>query len=148
MLPGWVSLSARVHVAGTPGPTAAEIVPLDLPAGERWISISGVGFDEGTVYAFRDQTEERALEELRQDLVATVSHEVRTPLAAIYGSAITLTREDLELEQALHSKLLDVIVAESARLTEIVNDLLLASQLDAGSEHQPDGNDPQRLQLR
>jgi PAS domain S-box-containing protein len=133
VLPGWVSLSARVRVAGAPGPTEVETVPLELPVGERWISISGVGFDEGTVYAFRDLTEERALEELRQDLVATVSHEVRTPLAAIYGSAITLTREDLAMEQELHSKLLHVIVAESARLTEIVNDLLLASQLDAGT---------------
>jgi PAS domain S-box-containing protein len=133
VLPGWLPLSARVRVAGAPGPAAAETVPLELPAGERWISISGVGFDEGTVYAFRDLTEERALEELRQDLVATVSHEVRTPLAAIYGSALTLTRDDLELEQELHSKLLEVIVAESARLADIVNDLLLASQLDAGS---------------
>jgi two-component system phosphate regulon sensor histidine kinase PhoR len=69
---------------------------------------------------------------MRQDLVATVSHEVRTPLAAIYGSALTLTRDDLELEPTLHTKLLEVIVEESTRLADIVNDLLLASQLDAG----------------
>jgi PAS domain S-box-containing protein len=133
VLPGWLALSNRVRVAGAPGPAAAETVPLELAGGERWISISGVGFDEGTVYAFRDLTEERALEEIRQDLVATVSHEVRTPLAAIYGSALTLTRDDLDLEQDLHSKLLEIIVAESARLADIVNDLLLASQLDSGT---------------
>ena len=133
VLPGWLALSNRVRVAGAPGPAAAETVPLELTRGERWISISGVGFDEGTVYAFRDLTEERALEEIRQDLVATVSHEVRTPLAAIYGSALTLSREDLDLEQDLHSKLLEIIVAESARLADIVNDLLLASQLDSGT---------------
>jgi two-component system, OmpR family, phosphate regulon sensor histidine kinase PhoR len=69
---------------------------------------------------------------MRQDLVATVSHEVRTPLAAVYGSALTLTRNDLELDPALHTRLLEVIVEESSRLAEIVNDLLLASQLDAG----------------
>jgi signal transduction histidine kinase len=84
------------------------------------------------VYAFRDTTRERALEQIRQDLVATVSHELRTPLAAIYGSALTLTRDDLELEEPLHAKLLGVIVEESSRLADIVNDLLLASQLDAG----------------
>jgi signal transduction histidine kinase len=133
VLPGWLALSNRIRVAGAPGPAAAETVPLELPGGERWISISGVDFDEGTVYAFRDLTEERALEEIRQDLVATVSHEVRTPLAAIYGSALTLTRDDLDLEQDLHAKLLEVIVAESARLADIVNDLLLASQLDSGT---------------
>ena len=132
VLPGWQDLAARVAVVGTPGPASATTFPLDLEGDERWLSISGVGFDEGTVYAFRDLTEERALEQIRQDLVSTVSHELRTPLAAIYGSALTLARNDLELEEAMHSKLLEVIVEESARLADIVNDLLLASQLDAG----------------
>jgi signal transduction histidine kinase len=72
------------------------------------------------------------LEQIRQDLVSTVSHELRTPLAAIYGSALTLTRPDLELEAPMHKKLLEVIVEESSRLADIVNELLLASQLDAG----------------
>jgi PAS domain S-box-containing protein len=132
VLPGWQDLAARVPVAGAPGPATATTFPLELGGEERWLSISGVGLDEGTVYAFRDFTEERALEQIRQDLVSTVSHELRTPLAAIYGSALTLAREDLELEEATHTKLLEVIVEESARLAEIVNDLLLASQLDAG----------------
>jgi PAS domain S-box-containing protein len=132
VLPAWQDLDARVRVAGAPGPATATTFPLELDGEERWLSISGVGFDEGTVYAFRDITEERALEQIRQDLVSTVSHEVRTPLAAIYGSALTLAREDLELEEAMHRKLLEVIVEESARLADIVNDLLLASQLDAG----------------
>ena len=112
--------------------THAETRPLERDGGERWISISGVEFDEGVVYAFHDITEERALEQMRQDIVATVSHELRTPLAAIYGSAMTLNRDDVELQDDIKSRLLTVIVDESARLTTIVNDLLLASQLDAG----------------
>ena len=71
------------------------------------------------------------LEQIRQDLVSTVSHELRTPLAAIYGSALTLARPDLDLEPAMHKRLLEVIVEESTRLADIVNELLLASQLDA-----------------
>jgi PAS domain S-box-containing protein len=121
VLTGWEGISA-----------SAETLPLERDGRERWISISAVSFDEGTVYAFQDVTEERALEQMRQDLVATVSHELRTPLAAIYGSAVTLDRKDLRLQQDVQSKLLTVIVEESARLTAIVNDLLLASQLDAG----------------
>jgi PAS domain S-box-containing protein len=132
VLPGWRDLAVSVPVAGAPGPATATTFPLELDGEERWLSISGVGFDEGTVYAFRDLTEERALEQIRQDLVSTVSHELRTPLAAIYGSALTLAREDLELEETMHKKLLEVIVEESTRLADIVNDLLLASQLDAG----------------
>jgi two-component system phosphate regulon sensor histidine kinase PhoR len=68
---------------------------------------------------------------MRQDLVATVSHELRTPLAAIYGAALTLRRNDVELEAELRDKLLEVVVEESERLSDIVNDLLLASQLDS-----------------
>jgi signal transduction histidine kinase len=91
-----------------------------------------VGFDEGTVYAFRDLTEERLLEQMRSDFVATVSHELRTPLAAIYGAALTVRRTELELDEATRDHLLDVIADESDRLASIVEDLLLASHLDSG----------------
>ena len=106
--------------------------PFELTGGERWLAFSVEHFDGGTVYAFRDQTDERALEAMRQDLVATVSHEVRTPLAAIYGAALTLRRDDVELEEVVRERLLDIVVEESARLGEIVNDLLTANQIDAG----------------
>src|SRR2546423_1171994 len=128
VLPGWDHLAARVPVSGAPGPAVAETLPLELDGVERWIAISGVAFEDGTVYAFRDTTEDRALEQIRQDLVATVSHELRTPLAAIYGSALTLRRDDIELEETLESKLLEVIVAESTRLADDANELRLPDQ--------------------
>jgi PAS domain S-box-containing protein len=112
--------------------TGAETLPFERDGREHWVSISGVAFDDGIVYAFQDISDERALEQIRQDLVATVSHELRTPLAAIYGSAMTLNRDDLELQEDIKARLLTVIVEESTRLTKIVNDLLIASQLDAG----------------
>jgi PAS domain S-box-containing protein len=132
-LPGFAENAPLVPVATAPGqPAGTETVPIEMNGRELWLSFSGVGFEDGTVYAFRDLTSERALEELRQDLVATVSHELRTPLAAIYGSALTLRRGDVQLEAELRDKLLEVIVDESERLAVIVNDLLLASQLDSG----------------
>jgi PAS domain S-box-containing protein len=119
-LPGWERMSGR-----------SETLPLELDGRERWLWASGVSFDEGTVFAFRDVSEEHKLEHIRQDLVATVSHELRTPLAAIYGSALTLKRDDLPDAEDIRGRLLDVIVDESTRLATIVDDLLLASQLDA-----------------
>jgi signal transduction histidine kinase len=107
-------------------------VPLELDDRELWLDVSAVAIEDGTVYAFRDLTHERALEAMRQDIVATVSHELRTPLAAIYGASLTLRRDDVELEEQLRLKLLEVIAEESGKLSEIVNDLLLASQLDSG----------------
>ncbi len=133
--PGFANALPRVPVGSSGVPVPADSVPVDAGGRELWLSVSGVEFEGGTVYAFRDLTEERALEQMRQDLVATVSHELRTPLAAIYGSALTLRRTDLELEEAMREKLLEVIAEESSRLADIVNDLLLVSQLDAGKLH-------------
>jgi PAS domain S-box-containing protein len=123
-LPGWLhDLSARPQTR-----------PVDVGGRELWLSLTAVGFERGTVYAFRDLTEERALEQLKSDFVSTVSHELRTPLAAIYGAAMTLQREDVELNEAQQAGMLDVIGGESERLARIVNDILLASRLDSGAQ--------------
>jgi PAS domain S-box-containing protein len=128
----WNEISVRIPVADKPGDLVhAETVPVEFGGRELWISGSGVGFEEGTVYAFRDLTEERALEEIKAEFVATVSHELRTPLAAIYGSAQTLRRTDIELDPEIQDQLLGVIASESDRLGTIVSDLLVAGSLDA-----------------
>jgi PAS domain S-box-containing protein len=131
-IPGWAAIEPRVPVSHAGEPAQAESVPIELGDRELWLSFSAVGYEDETVYAFRDLTEERALESMRQDIVATVSHELRTPLAAIYGAALTLRRADVELGSQLRNKLLEIVAEESSRLSEIVNDLLLASQLDSG----------------
>jgi signal transduction histidine kinase/GAF domain-containing protein len=131
-IPGWAAIAGNVPVATTPATgSSAETLPLELPGRELWLSIAAVEFDEGTVYAFRDLTADRVLEELRSDFVSTVSHELRTPLAAIYGAALTLQREDLQLDETQSANLLGVIATESDRLARTVNDILWASRLDA-----------------
>ncbi len=107
--------------------------PIEGPAGELWLSLTAAQFPHGTVYAFRDLTEEHAVEQLRTDFVSTVSHELRTPLAAIYGAAMTLQREDVVLTSNQQQEMLAVIAGESERLARIVNDILLASRLDSGA---------------
>ncbi|HUQ23242.1 MAG TPA: PAS domain-containing protein [Gaiellaceae bacterium] len=107
--------------------------PIDGPRGELWLSLTAAEFPHGTVFAFRDLTEERAVEQLKSDFVSTVSHELRTPLAAIYGAAMTLRREDVVLGEEQEEGMLAVIAGESERLARIVNDILLASRLDSGA---------------
>ena len=130
----WPEIEPRIPVSDDPGESAAraETIPVEVGGRELWVSGSGVRVEEGTIYAFRDFTEERALEQMKSDFVATVSHELRTPLAAIYGAALTVRRQDLELDENLQAHLLAVIADESARLAQIVEDLLLASHLDSG----------------
>jgi PAS domain S-box-containing protein len=126
-LPGYSENVEALDVDGRP-----QTVPLELDGRELWLSFSAVRFEGGTVYAFRDLTEERVLEQMRSDFVATVSHELRTPLAAIYGAAVTLRRPDLDLSEEMRARLLAVVADESDRLAQIVNDVLLASHLDSG----------------
>ena len=130
----WSALSRRVTPAREPtaGAGTTETLPVEVGSRERWLSISAVAFPRGTVYAFRDLTEERAVEQLKSDFVSTVSHELRTPLAAIYGAALTLQRDDVRLEESQRTGLLDVISSEADRLARIVNDILWASRLDSG----------------
>ncbi|HVA30688.1 MAG TPA: ATP-binding protein, partial [Gaiellaceae bacterium] len=130
----WKTLRDRIPLATTPtgGSRRPQTVPVVVHGEERWLSISGVRFPGGTVFAFRDLTEERAVEQLKSDFVATVSHELRTPLAAIYGAALTLQREDVRLEESQRDSLLAIVASESDRLARIVNDILWASRLDSG----------------
>jgi PAS domain S-box-containing protein len=134
VLTGWPTVAELVPIAPSPDPggPSSKTLPLELGGKELWLSISGVRFVDGIVYAFRNVTEQRALDELKGEFVATVSHELRTPLAAIYGSAQTLRREDVTLDPETRGRLLEVITAESERLTRIAGDILLANTLASG----------------
>jgi two-component system phosphate regulon sensor histidine kinase PhoR len=132
---GWDEIKQLIPLASAPGVAGAshaETVPLEINGRELWLSISAVATEEGTVFAFRDLTEEHHVEQLRADFLATVSHELRTPLAAIYGAAVTIRRTDVELQETTRDRLLQVIAQESERLARIVEDVLLASHLDSG----------------
>jgi two-component system, OmpR family, phosphate regulon sensor histidine kinase PhoR len=133
-LPGWEAVAPVIPVAAAPGPGSVEakVVPLEFGERELWLSISGVSFSDGVVYAFRSLTEERALDELKGEFIATASHELRTPLAAIYGSAQTLRRDDIDLNEDVQKRLIGVIAQESERLARIADDILFANKLDLG----------------
>jgi two-component system phosphate regulon sensor histidine kinase PhoR len=132
VIPGWEQISDRVPIAATREAARAVALPLETARGERWISISGVEFFGGTVYAFRDITEAHRLNELQAEFIATASHELRTPLAAVYGAAQTLRRHDFALDEAGRERFISLIVEESDRLGRVVNQILLANQLEVG----------------
>lgn len=131
-LPGWERIILDVPV-GSPSETVTPAtLPLDTLRGrEVWLSIYGIAFGSGTVYAFRDVTDHRMLDALRADVITTVSHELRTPVSSVYGAAQTLRRDDLAPEIA--AQLLAIIDSESERLTRLVDEILLTSQIDAGA---------------
>jgi len=135
-IPGWQDAVESVPVSASPDPGHEEVVvPIETAGGERWISIAGVEFVGGTVYAFRDLTEAHHVDEVKADFIATASHELRTPLAAVYGAAQTLLRHDFALDEVGRDRFVSLIADESERLGRIVNEILLANQLDAGRLH-------------
>lgn len=130
VLPGWRDLVPLVPVGERDGAERSRPLPLEIDDGELWLSLSAVESGEGVVYAFRDVTDEQEAAELRSDLVTTVSHEIRTPVAAVYGAARTLLRGGLQ--EDVRDRLLGILVSESERLAGLVDGILLASAIDAG----------------
>ena len=68
------------------------------------------------------------LEEMRQQFVSNVSHEIQSPLSSIKGFAQTLQMKDLTKEQ--QQRYLNIIVAESNRISQLSKQLLLLASLD------------------
>jgi PAS domain S-box-containing protein len=105
---------------------------------EVWLSLSEavmrdpLGAVAGRIFAFRDISADRMVEQVKSDFVAAVSHELRTPLTSIYGFAETLLRQDIPFGEEERRTFLGYIASESERLTEIVDQLLNVARLDAG----------------
>jgi PAS domain S-box-containing protein len=91
------------------------------------------GIPIGRGIFFHDITADRELDRMKSSLVSTVSHELRTPLAAIKGYASTLLADDVEWDRASQHEFLTIISDESDRLTNLVNNLLDLSRIEAGS---------------
>ncbi len=79
----------------------------------------------------RDITHFRQAQEMQSTFVSVVSHELKTPVALIKGYAGTLRREDAEWDRGTIQQGLTVIEEESDRLTELIDNLLAASKLQA-----------------
>jgi signal transduction histidine kinase len=71
-------------------------------------------------------------ERLRKDLIGNISHELRTPLSLIRGYAETL-RDVSGNDTEKRNRQLGIIIEESDRLSELVDDILSLSRLDSGA---------------
>jgi signal transduction histidine kinase len=81
----------------------------------------------------RTVEELRRLSALRADFVSLVSHEVRTPMAAVIGSARTLQQRWRELSPDQRDAFLALIADETDRLAGLVGEVLDSSRIDAGT---------------
>ena len=94
---------------------------------------------QGYVYVLRDMTERKQAELAKQEFLAMISHEVRTPIASVTGMASLLLYTELTAEQ---QDFVETIYTSGNSLLKIINDFLDFSKIQSGNlelEEEPFG---------
>ena len=87
----------------------------------------------GTILVAEDITRVKKLESIRKDFVSNVTHELKTPLTSIRGFVDTLKGGAIE-DPVYSRRFLDIIDIEAERLSILVNDILILSEIESGSD--------------
>lgn len=87
----------------------------------------------GAVLVVHDITEVHRLEKVRRDFVANASHELKTPVASIRGMVETIL-DDEEMSEGDRNRFLNRVLTQSARLQQLVEEMLALSRLEAADE--------------
>ena len=87
------------------------------------------------VVVVQDVTRLHEAEQLKDDFLALVSHEFRTPLTAIHGGAYLLAQQGNDLDAGTCKELLEDIVTESARLDTMLRNMMNLAAVMAGRLH-------------
>ena len=132
VLTDWHKVAAEIPISDEPELASPVTLPVEVDGSELWLSFMAVRSPNGIVYTFRDLTGDRGLEAAKSDFIATLSHELRTPMTAVLGAAKTLLRDDIALSPERRQQLLEMIGAQGTRLTQITEEVLLANRLDRG----------------
>jgi two-component system sensor histidine kinase KdpD len=100
---------------------------------DAFVNQAAVAIEGAALAAEAEQARlEAQSEHLRNTLFSSVSHDLRTPLAAVTGAA-ALLREDAQSFSATQRELLDTMHAEAERLNRLLTNLLEMARLESGS---------------
>lgn len=112
---------------------AERVLRVLLPDGRRRpVAVTGRTVGEQLVLTFRNASRRERLDAARSDLVATVSHEIRSPLTSVKGFTRTLlSKWDRFTDEQKHA-MLETINADADRVTRLLTELLDVSRIDAG----------------
>jgi len=129
-LNGWpLTAKANLYVEGDLIRPAGDVIPVGITYAPL---LSGEGNLINIIASVRDITHFREAEEIKSVFISVVSHELKTPVALIKGYVGTLRRKDVSWESEIVQDSLEVIEEEADRLTELIENLLDASRLQAG----------------
>lgn len=105
----------------------------DVPVEVTTSPLRDDGAIRGAVVAFRDVTERREMERIKDEFVSVVSHELRTPLTAIRGALGLLDSGALDSSPEQAARMTHIALTSSERLSRLVDDILDIERLDAGT---------------
>ena len=137
------SRNPEIRPDGTPAPVRARLVRAD--GEELEVTISTVRVREATtssnadttgwvsILTVHDETRERRVERMKTDFVATISHELRTPITPIKGYAHLLATRGERMTPEKRTAALQVISDRADHLARLVDDLLMASKVSDGT---------------
>lgn len=119
---------------GTADRVAEQVLRVRLPDGrDRPVAMVGRWQrDGGVVLTFRAAGRREAVDAARSDLVATVSHEIRSPLTSVKGFTSTLLRKWDRYSDEQKRTMLETVNADADRVTRLLKELLDVSRIDAG----------------
>jgi len=105
---------------------------LTLSVGIRYAPLfNAEGVLANLIANVRDITNFRQAQEMQNVFISTVSHELKTPVALIKGHAATLRRDDVQWGDQIVREYSGVIEEEADRLTDLIENLLTASRIQA-----------------
>ncbi len=88
---------------------------------------------QGAVVAFRDVTQRREVDRMKDEFLSVVSHELRTPLTSIRGSLGLLASGKLGDLTPRAGSMVTIALQSSERLTRLINDLLDIERIESGN---------------
>jgi PAS domain S-box-containing protein len=106
-----------------------EDVPIELTVTPR----RDAGEVTGAVVLFRDVTERRALDKMKNEFVSVVSHELRTPLTSVRGALGLLQGGLLADSPPKAQRMIAIAVESTDRLIRLINDILDIERITAGN---------------
>ena len=132
-----VPLAERLSAGET---VRAEEVVIGVPDG-RSVTVllnatpirSDAGAVESVVVTLQDLADVEEQGRLRAEFLATVSHELRAPLATIKGSSATVLSSSPDLDPAIMLQFFRIVEDQADQMTNLVSDLLDVARLETGS---------------
>ncbi|MTV25606.1 PAS domain-containing sensor histidine kinase [Nitriliruptoraceae bacterium ZYF776] len=111
---------------------AERVLKVQLRDRQRAVAFAGRRHDGQLVLTARSAGRREKLDAVRGDVVATVSHEIRSPLTSVKGFTRTLLSKWDRFSDEQKRAMLETVDADADRVTRLLTDLLDVSRIDAG----------------